>query len=265
MKQAWPFSIGFLFPVAYAASVFSFSIKAIDKQSLTQKEEEVNVTLTINELPSESYFRVAFQPKKGGSYFGYIKNEKGEWTKIRALNSEDCSGYYRVTDMSTKELVVGLIIGGENEVNNEEYVIKGHRFTAACPKSYDASDNSISVSFAIPSPSPSPSPSASLGVIDPSPSPSTSSESNQTTASPSPSTPLGTIGPSPQPSRAARVKDIILLELETPEPVLGTQSGETRAKSRGKPDWQLVIMLILTGTGLLLTTAIIMIKLWRKK
>lgn len=260
MKPLWPLSIGFLFPVAYAASVFSFSIKAIDKQSLTQKEEEVNVTLTINELPSESYFRVAFQPKKGGSYFGYIKNEKGEWTKIRALNSEDCRGYYRVTDMSTKELVIGLIIGGENEVNNEEYVIKGHRFTAACPKSYDASDNSISVSFAIPSPSPSPSPSPGT---NPSPSPAATTNSSPTTASSSP-TPTSTPSPTPQPSKAARIKDIVLLKPETPEPVLGTAGNQT-PRPQGKLDWQLVTMFLTTGAGLLLATAFIMIKLWRKR
>ena len=129
MKSAWPVSIGVLFPVAYAA--FSFSVKSIDKQSLAQKEEEVKVTLAINELPSESYFRVAFQPKDGGAYFGYIKNDKSEWVKIGTL-SGDCQNYYHLTDTSANELTISLIIGGENEIENGDYLIKGHRYTAGC-------------------------------------------------------------------------------------------------------------------------------------
>jgi len=106
----------------------------------------------------------------------------------------------------------------------------------------------------IPCPSPSPSPSPSPET-NPSPSPATSTSSNQMAASPSPA-PSPSALPTPQPSKIYRIKEITLLNRETPEPVLGTQNSQ--------PDWQLAIMLLITGTGLLIVTAIIIVRLWRK-
>ncbi|OIN89981.1 hypothetical protein AUJ59_00300 [Candidatus Beckwithbacteria bacterium CG1_02_47_37] len=106
----------------------------------------------------------------------------------------------------------------------------------------------------------SPSPGA-----NPSPSPSASSGSNQTAASSSPTpVPIQSLSPSPtpQPSKIYRVKEITLLNL-SPEPVLGTTSGQT------DPDFsanrQVAIILIATGAGLLLAVTFIIVRSWRKK
>jgi len=109
-------------------------------------------------------------------------------------------------------------------------------------------------------PSPSPSPSPSPGV-SPSPSPASSTSSGQTSASPT-STPSLSPSPTPQPSKIYRVKEITLLNL-SPEPVLGTTSGQT------DPDFsanrQVAIILITTGAGLLLAVTFIIVRSWRKK
>ncbi|PIP51851.1 hypothetical protein COX09_04830 [Candidatus Beckwithbacteria bacterium CG23_combo_of_CG06-09_8_20_14_all_47_9] len=103
------------------------------------------------------------------------------------------------------------------------------------------------------SPEPTLSPSAS-------PSPSSTS-SNQTTTPPSP-TQNPSPSPTPQPSKIYRVKEITLLNL-SPEPVLGTTSGQT------DPDFsanrQVAIILITTGAGLLLAVTFIIVRSWRKK
>jgi hypothetical protein len=175
-----------LFLPQKAEAAFSFWIKKVDKQNLSQKEQEVKVTLGINELPSESYFRVAFQEKSGQPYFGFIKNETGAWTKIGSF-ADDCTGYYHVTDKSITELTIPLIIGVENEVDNGEYLIKGHRFTASCSSHYE-STSSATINFSFPSPSPTPEPSPSpTPTPTPSPSPSPSpSPLASPIASPSP-------------------------------------------------------------------------------
>lgn len=106
-------------------------------------------------------------------------------------------------------------------------------------------------------PSSSPSPATS-----PSPNPAASPSSSQTAASPAPS-PTSTPSPSPNPSPVIRITNIVLLNRETPEPILGASSSQN--SDRPPIDWQLAAMLIAAGTGLLLATTFIMIRSWRKK
>jgi len=145
-----------------AWAAFSFSIDKVDPLSVNAKDQDVKVTLSIKGLPSESYFRVGW--KKGNSYFGYIKNNEGNWVKIEALSS-DCSHYYHVPQTGNSQLTLVTKIGEETNIESGSYVIKAHRFTATGNCSYTASVNTetIEVNLAeasLPSPSPSPSPSS---------------------------------------------------------------------------------------------------------
>jgi hypothetical protein len=116
--------------------------------------------------------------------------------------------------------------------------------------------------IACPSPSPSPSPNPSAS---PTPSANSSSSNSNQSSHPSPS-PTPNYSPSPSPSTSpspkptTRLKNIVLLTTQTPEPVLGTSSAAAQAPA----DWQLVIILLITGSGILAATSIIIVRLWRK-
>src|SRR3989344_7276290 len=88
----------FAFPNKVSAA-FSLNISSINPDNISSVEQEVTVNININDLPSESYFRVAWQESSGKPYFGYIKNNNGDWIKIDS--SQDCKSYYHVTDLTT--------------------------------------------------------------------------------------------------------------------------------------------------------------------
>ena len=181
--------VGALFLLPSSVSAFSLSIKEIDKQSLSTKEEEVKVTLTIKDLPAKSYFRTAFQKSDNDAYFGFIKNHKDEWVKIESLSSQNCTGYYYLDSTPSAEITINLIIGAENETENGQHLIKAHRFTDTC-KSNNKSDNSLNINFDLPQPSPTPTPTPT-----PTPSPTPTP-----TPSPTPSTSAQVYSPTPKPS-----------------------------------------------------------------
>ncbi len=112
----------------------------------------------------------------------------------------------------------------------------------------------LSANQAPPSPTPSPS-------VSPSPNPST----EHTNPSPSPSTSLGNLDPSPSPSPSPshKIKSISLLS-PLPELTLGTQSASLPPSVNSSIDWQLPLILLAAGAGIILTTAVIIVKLWRK-
>jgi len=139
---------GFLNQVSAA---FSFWENKITPETISSKDEEVIVELSITDLPSESYFRVALQKSDGTDYFGYMKNDLGEWVKA---SDKDCSKFYHATDTATTNLEILLKIG-DYEVESGVYNIKAHRYTSSC-KSNTAAINSFPIEIALPTNTPTP-------------------------------------------------------------------------------------------------------------
>lgn len=129
------------------SAAFSFQIASASPSLITTKNDEIIVSLSITDLPSESYFRIAFQKNDGGNYFGYMKNDLGEWTKT----SESCTKFYRVTDKTLTKLEIPLKIG-DTELESGIYNIKSHRYTLSC--SSTSSTNFTSIEIALPTSTP---------------------------------------------------------------------------------------------------------------
>lgn len=107
---------------------------------------------------------------------------------------------------------------------------------------------------------------ANIAPAPPSPSPTSN---NSPSPSPPPASPIPvnptvlpsqTIPPSP---KVTKINEIILLTKSTPKPSLTSTSSPDIAGEK-TIDWQLIIMLLLTGSGLLITPTIIIIRQWRK-
>src|SRR3990167_11372362 len=120
-----PFLILFFLLSSKSYATFSFTIDSVSTATISSKDQEIDVDLNIIDLPSESYFRVALQKESGGSYYGYVKNNNGEWATIQSL-SGDCSQYYKVSDTSTTSLKLQFKLG-ETEIDNGNYNLKAHR------------------------------------------------------------------------------------------------------------------------------------------
>ncbi|QQG41006.1 MAG: hypothetical protein HYV37_01640 [Candidatus Levyibacteriota bacterium] len=135
----------FLFPQKTFAA-FSLSISSINPDTVSSSGQEVTVNISINDLPSESYFRVAWQKSSGETYFGYMLNNNNDWVKVES--SQDCKNYYKISDLTTTSLTIKTKIGEENTVNNRSYLLKARRYTTSCSSYYTDSDPvSIQVNF----------------------------------------------------------------------------------------------------------------------
>lgn len=168
------FLIFFFFVFSSSVSALSFKIENVKPDSVSSKNQEVEVLLAITDLSSESYFRVAWQGKEGGSYFGYVKDNDGNWIEIKPLSSEECFSYYKVSQTGNSQITLVTKIGENIELSSEIYLLRAHRFTSTC-KSYTASDNAFEISVSLTTPTPSPNPSPSLSQTPASsPSPSLS-------------------------------------------------------------------------------------------
>lgn len=152
------FFLFFLFPQKAIGS-FNFYVSEVSPSSVNSSDQEITVHLRVTDLPSESYFRVALQKPSGGSYFGYIQNNTGDWVKIQSLSSDQCSLYSHVTDLSTSDMVIKLRVGDDASVDQSAYKIKAHRFTKTC-SSYTEATNSADMVLNFPTPTPTNGPSA---------------------------------------------------------------------------------------------------------
>ncbi|MBI3093050.1 MAG: hypothetical protein HYZ02_02305 [Candidatus Levybacteria bacterium] len=147
------FFLFFLFPQKTFAA-FSFSIDSTSAGVVSSGDQEVDVNLSIVDLPSESYFRVALQKESGGSYYGYVKNNNGDWVAIQPF-SADCSVYYRASDTSIISLQLQFKLGA-NEIDNGSYNLKAHRFTStgSCSSTKATNDYAVTVSLSTPTSTP---------------------------------------------------------------------------------------------------------------
>lgn len=114
------------------------------------------VKLALLDLPSPSYFRVAFQKDSGSPYFGYLKNQNENWVPVKPLSSS-CQDYYFISDSSTNSAVILVKIGEDIPITEGEYLLKAHRFTSTACSATAATNNRV-VNISLPFPSSSPNP-----------------------------------------------------------------------------------------------------------
>ncbi len=207
----WIFLSGEIF------AAFSFNISSISTDSISSQEQEIIADISINDLPSESYFRVAWQAASGRPYFGYIKNDKGSWIKVKP--DQDCKNYYKVSDTTTTSLSIIAKIGEDNNINNGNYLLKARRYTSNCS---DTDSQPISIQINLPMPTSSP-----TVTLTPTNSPTitktpTPSKSPTPTKTPTPTkvptpTKTPTLTPTPKSTSPTPVKSHTIV-LSTPTP-----------------------------------------------
>lgn len=223
-------------------AAFTFEVVGATPTVITSKEDVVVVTLSITDLPSESYFRVAWQESGGKPYFGYIKNDKGEWTQIKSLSSGDCGDYYKVSDLSTSSIQLEVKMGQDSDVLPGQYLLKAHRFTASCSSytaSSEASDTSVTANIPTPTPTLTATP-----IPTPTPIP---------TKTPTPS-PLATKKPTPKPTATSKASPAPGAS-DTPAvlaaSISSTPTPTDQSESNGGVGW---MPLVFVGGGLALAT-----------
>lgn len=214
------------------------------------------VVLDITDLPSESYFRVAFQKEGSDKYIGYLKNDRNEWVKIKTLGTSECTDYFKVLDTTATSASFFIKIGEDESADSGVYLIKGHRYTSTC-KSYTNSSETeaikVTVSLPIPTSTPTPTP-----------------------------TPLPTSAPTPKPTPTRTPTPAsVITKLLTPTArlvfasftptatasfeVLGegiTATPEAAAIEEPQKSWKpLIISLLLVGLGLALAAGVLV---WKK-
>lgn len=230
-----------------AKASFSFNISSPSATLITSGGQDIEVSLNITDLPSESYFRVSLQKESGGSYYGYVQNHNSEWSKVLTL-SGDCLNYYKVFDLQTTLVNLKFKIGDDLNLDNGNYLLKGHRFTKTCT-SYTEALNTIPIVVNLPTLIPTQAPTA-----QPTSAPTTTPTAT-TTLKPTPSmtsTPKATTTPTPKEEATENANDSnenqIITESETSTPTsIGIVAG---AKTENKSK-TVAIILISIGIGFL--------------
>ncbi|HJY98562.1 MAG TPA: hypothetical protein VJ227_02500, partial [Patescibacteria group bacterium] len=131
-------------------AAFSMNISSVSADSVSSNEQEVAVTASISGLPNPSYFRVAWQKSSGDTYFGYVKNNTGDWVKI--YSDQDCKNYYSVPDIATTSLTLQTKIGDDNNPENGSYSLKIRRYTSSCASYSDSAAFAVSINLPTPTP-----------------------------------------------------------------------------------------------------------------
>lgn len=138
----------FIVSTGPVSAAFTLTIESVTPSKIVSTEEVVEVKLAIFQLPSPSYFRVAFQKSSGENYLGYIKNNTGDWIKVGSLNS-DCKSYWYISDTTTQTVSVPLKLGESTNISSGEYQIRAHRFTAtSCNPT--AAQNAVTIGVELP-------------------------------------------------------------------------------------------------------------------
>lgn len=182
----------FIFP-SDALAAFSFQITNIDPDSVSTTEDEVTVSVLINDLPSESYFRAEWQQSAGSTYFGYSKNNNGEWVKVEA--SQNCANYFRISDIATTSAILKTKMGNDNNPANGSYSLKVRRYYASSCN-VDRDSDPISIAINLPTPTPTPTPTSTPTPV------STVTPTPTITAVPT-ATPIKTLTPTAKPTLKA--------------------------------------------------------------
>lgn len=146
----------FLFSAEKTLAAFTMNINSIDPPSISTNEQEVTVTASISGLPNPSFFRIAWQKASGDTYFGYVKNNSGDWVKIET--DRDCRNYYSVSDVNTNSLTLIAKIGDDNNPVNGSFTMKLRRYTATCGSNSDSAPFPVEINLPTPTPTQTPTP-----------------------------------------------------------------------------------------------------------
>lgn len=152
------------------SAAFDFNILGVSPRDISSKEQEIEVKVKVESLPSSSvsFFRVSI--KKGNTFVGYMRNNYDDWVKVGSLTADEdnnlCSRYYRVD--SDGEYTFKMKVGSDTDITNGEYLVKAHRFPFNHNNSGKCGDPSVSseqsefkVNLVFSTPSPTQSPSSS--------------------------------------------------------------------------------------------------------
>lgn len=151
----------FIFPVLFnkpTFASFNFVISEVSPSTVTSKDQEIDVKIKVESLPSgESFFRASI--KSGNSYLGYMQNNSGNWVKMGSLTSDSrygyCVNYYKIS--TDGEYVLKIKVGSDNDLANGKYTVKVHRFTSSCASySYSSEETDFEVEINLPTPTPTP-------------------------------------------------------------------------------------------------------------
>lgn len=220
--------ISFLFVFALETlAAMEFKIDSIENNPSTiNYDQQIKVLFSFKNVSGEKtyYIQGAFKEENNSRYFGWTKNDRGDYYKYEETN---CQNFYKFDikeSSASGSILVKPDSDSSNFVGTSNYILKLYRFTDLC-KSKTDSDNSLALKINGP-PSPSPSPS-----LSPSPSPLILlSSSPSLIASIIPSK-----KPSPFPSIEEKINEAsfsgeILGEVSSPSAQLSANSQPNNAK-----------------------------------
>lgn len=220
--------------VSPVLAAFALSINSIQPDSVNSIEQEVVVDFKIQDLPSDSYFRAEWQESSGATYFGYVKNNFGDW--VRVESGQDCKNYFFINTSTTSATLITKVGDGDKPVNGT-YSIKVRRYTSTCSSYKDSDPVSISINLPTPTPTSTPTPTPTA----------TATPTATPTKTP---TPTPTKSPTPIPTTTSS-------PTSTPEQlVLGVQETNNTFTPQASPEEEVVpgkkfpvfpVILIVTG------------------
>lgn len=178
----------FLVSAQLVDAAFSFSLVSADPSTISDSTTEIRVDLQLNDLPSPSYFRAAFQKESGDNYFGQMKNSAGDWVTIGSLSSP-CQDYIYLSDTAATSAAILLRVGDSLPSQPGTYYIKAHRFTvSSCSATSAANSLPVTLSLSLPT-----------ATLHPTSTPRPASTPKPTSAKVLP-TPIPSLIPSPEPT-----------------------------------------------------------------
>jgi len=133
-------------------AAFSFQILELDRSVFNSNTEEVNVKIKITDLPSNSFFKVAFQKSVGARYFGEVQDKNANWVDV---SNSNCNIFYEVTDLETEDITLKLRVGNADGVENGNYNLVALRYTSSCAAT-KSNEMPVEINISPPSLTPTP-------------------------------------------------------------------------------------------------------------
>jgi len=243
-------------PVFSAISVSITNIPTTIDQS---QDFGVDVTLNCPSCSSDSYLRAVFYPS-GTSYFGFTKNNTGDW--INAPGG-DCTQYFKLgaTDLSKEGTWSGSLRVKVDPVSPYynspgDYLFKVGRYTGGCSATW-SQESTITVTGPTPTPTQAPT-STPTNTVTP-----TSTLTLTPTISPT-STPLPTVTSEPISSSTGLLSEgDFFADFGTGASVLGEHNEvykETPATRSSELNKSLIISTALISLGLAILSGV---SVWR--
>lgn len=123
-----------LLPIVFAASVQQVSVSAVPARIDEAEEFQAAVVFSCPSCTTDSFLRGVFYPS-GTGYFGYTKNEKGEWVNGP---SSSCTSYFHLSASESGEASWSGTMSFKPDRESGfykgpgEYLFKVGRYTPSC-------------------------------------------------------------------------------------------------------------------------------------